>query len=198
MSSKKLMIEHVSTNVILKEPEHWTAIITFASNPGRIHYSAFIRLHLNDLVKDPIKTLTMSGFHAVHRELEGKDVILFFYPKDHTPGCTKEASGFQTLLADIRKAKRGVVVLGVSMDDAESHKRFRKDYQLRFDLLTDANHKVMEKYEAYGEKMMYGKPRMGVIRSTVWIGKDGKVVKHWRRVPKAADHPQKVLDALTA
>ena len=84
------------------------------------------------------------------------------------------------------------------MDDADSHKKFRKDYGLRFDLLTDANHKVMEKYEAYGEKMMYGKTRIGVIRSTVWIGKDGKVAKHWRRVPKAADHPQKVLEALSA
>lgn len=149
--------------------------------------------------KAPMFTLpNQSGKKIALRELNGKDVILFFYPKDHTPGCTKEASGFQALLADIRKARRGVVVLGVSMDDADSHKKFRKDYGLRFDLLTDANHKVMEKYGAYGEKMMYGKTRMGVIRSTVWIGKDGKVVRHWRRVPKAADHPQKVLEALSA
>ncbi|MCY4094056.1 MAG: peroxiredoxin [Gammaproteobacteria bacterium] len=149
--------------------------------------------------KPPMFTLpNQSGKKIALRELIGKDVILFFYPKDHTPGCTKEASGFQALLPDIRKARRGVVVLGVSMDDADSHKKFRKDYGLRFDLLTDANHKVMEKYEAYGEKMMYGKTRIGVIRSTVWIGKDGKVAKHWRRVPKAADHPQKVLEALSA
>lgn len=149
--------------------------------------------------KAPLFTLpNQSGKKIALRDLKGKDVILFFYPKDHTPGCTKEACGFQDLIADIRKARRGIVVLGISMDDADSHKRFRKDYQLRYDLLTDANHKVMEKYEAYGEKMMYGKTRMGVIRSTVWIGKDGKVVKHWRRVPKAADHPQKVLNALAA
>lgn len=147
--------------------------------------------------KAPLFTLLdHTGKKVALRELKGKDVILFFYPKDHTPGCTKEACGFADNYKDIRKT--GAVVFGVSMDDAASHKKFRRDYKLPYKLLTDANHKVMEKYEAYGEKMMYGKKRMGVIRSTVWIGKDGKVVKHWRRVSRAADHPGKVLAALTA
>ena len=73
--SNKLMLEHISTTVILKEPKHWTAIITFVSNPGRIHYSSFMRLELNDLVKDPIKSLTMAGFGAICSELKGKNKI---------------------------------------------------------------------------------------------------------------------------
>ena len=147
--------------------------------------------------KAPLFTLPdHTGKKVALRDLKGKDVILFFYPRDMTPGCTKEACGFRDNYKAIKKA--GAVVYGVSMDDAASHKKFRSEYELPFPLLTDANHKVMEKYEAYGEKNMYGKKMMGVIRSTVWIGKDGKVVKHWRRVPRAADHPEKVLNVLTA
>jgi peroxiredoxin Q/BCP len=83
-----------------------------------------------------------------------------------------------------------------SPDDGESHERFIAKYKLPFRLLSDPGRKVMTRYGAYGEKMMYGKKTIGVIRSTVWVGPDGKVRKHWRRVPKAADHPAKVLDAL--
>lgn len=147
--------------------------------------------------KAPLFTLPdHMGKKVALRELKGKDVILFFYPKDMTPGCTKESCAFRDLYKDIRKTK--AVVFGISADDAASHKKFRKEHKLPFKLLTDANHKVMEKYGAYGEKKMYGKTRMGIIRSTVWVGKDGKVVKHWARIARAADHPQKVLDALTA
>ena len=145
--------------------------------------------------KAPLFTLADErGTKYALRDLKGKDVILFFYPKDNTPGCTKEACGFQENYRSIRS--RGVVLLGVSADDAESHKKFKKDHKLGFPLLIDADHKVMEKYGAYGEKVMYGKKRMGVIRSTVWIGKDGKVVKHWAKIPRAADHPAKVMEAL--
>jgi len=87
-------------------------------------------------------------------------------------------------------------VLGVSADGAESHKKFISKYKLPFTLLSDTDRKVMEKYGAWGEKMMYGKKTVGVIRSTVWIGPDGKVKKHWARVPKADAHPEKVLEAL--
>lgn len=147
--------------------------------------------------KAPLFTLPdQSGNKVALRDLKGKDVILFFYPKDNTPGCTKEACGFRDHYKAIRRT--GAVVLGVSADDADSHKKFRREHKLQYQLLTDANHKVMEKYGAYGEKVMYGKTRMGIIRSTVWIGKDGKVVKHWRRVSRAADHPEKVLQAITA
>jgi peroxiredoxin Q/BCP len=88
------------------------------------------------------------------------------------------------------------VVLGVSPDDEASHRKFAAKYELPFTLLSDPDRKVMTRYGAFGEKMMYGKKTVGVIRSTVWIGPDGKVRKHWKRVAKAADHPAKVLEAL--
>lgn len=128
------------------------------------------------------------------KNFKGRDVIVYFYPKDDTPGCTKEACGFRDNWSEIRKA--GAVVLGISPDDAASHQNFIRKYKLPFDLLSDPHKKVMTRYGAFGEKMMYGRKTTGVIRSTVWIGPDGKVRKHWKRVVKAADHPAKVLDAL--
>ncbi len=130
------------------------------------------------------------------KDFAGKDVILYFYPKDDTPGCTKEACGFRDSWKTLQKM--GVVVLGVSADGAESHRKFIDKYKLPFPLLSDPDRKVMEKYGAYGEKMMYGKKTTGVIRSTVWIGPDGKVKKHWARVANAEQHPDKVLEALKA
>ncbi len=145
----------------------------------------------------PLFTLTDGkGAKVALKDLRGKNVIVYFYPKDDTPGCTKEACGFRDLHKSIEKT--GTVVLGISPDGAESHTKFTTKYKLPFTLLSDPDKKVMEKYGAWGEKMMYGKKTTGVIRSTVWIGPDGKVVKHWRRVPKAADHPAKVLEVLTA
>ncbi len=130
------------------------------------------------------------------KDLKGSDVILYFYPRDDTPGCTKEAQGFRDLWKKIQK--HGAVVLGVSPDGSESHQKFIGKYRLPFTLLCDPDKKVMTAYGAFGEKMMYGKKTTGVIRSTVWIGADGKVKKHWARVAKAADHPAKVLEALEA
>ena len=127
-------------------------------------------------------------------DFEGKDVVVYFYPKDDTPGCTKEACGFRDLWKDLQKA--GVVVLGVSGDAPASHQKFATKYKLPFTLLSDPDRKVMAKWGAYGEKMNYGKKIMGVIRSTVWIGPDGVVRKHWKRVPDAASHPEKVLAAI--
>ena len=127
-------------------------------------------------------------------DFKGKNVILYFYPKDDTPGCTKEACGFRDGWNELRK--QNAVVLGVSADSGESHKKFAAKYKLPFTLLSDPDRKVMEKYGAYGEKMMYGKKTVGVIRSTVWIGPDGKVKKHWARVPSAEQHPAKVLELL--
>ena len=137
-----------------------------------------------------------SGEKVSLKDLKGQDVILYFYPKDDTPGCTKEAQGFRDLWKKIQK--RGAVVLGVSPDGPESHQKFIAKYRLPFPLLCDPDRKVMTTYGAFGEKMMYGRKTKGVIRSTVWIGPDGKVKKHWARVPKAADHPAKVLEALEA
>ena len=127
-------------------------------------------------------------------DFRGKNVVLYFYPKDDTPGCTKEACGFRDAWKTIQKAN--TVVLGVSADAAASHQKFRDKYKLPFPLLTDADRKVMTTYGAYGDKMMYGKKTKGVIRSTVWIGPDGKVRKHWARVSDAGAHPEQVLAAL--
>lgn len=143
----------------------------------------------------PAFTLTDSAGKAVSlADFKGKDVVVYFYPKDDTPGCTKEACGFRDHWQDLKKL--GVVVIGVSPDDGESHTAFVSKYKLPFLLLSDPDRKVMEKYGAYGEKMMYGRKTTGVIRSTVWIGGDGKVRKHWKKVPKAETHPDAVLAAL--
>ena len=127
-------------------------------------------------------------------DFAGRDLILYFYPKDDTPGCTKEACGFRDAWKQLQK--RGVAVVGVSPDSPESHQKFAKKYRLPFPLLSDPDKKVMAAYGAWGEKVMYGKKTVGVIRSTVWIGPDGKVRKHWKRVAKAEAHPEQVLAAL--
>ena len=137
-----------------------------------------------------------AGNKVALRDLRGRNVIVYFYPRDNTPGCTKEACGFRDMWQDIQQ--QDAVVLGVSPDSAASHQKFATQYQLPFTLLCDPDKKVMEKYGAWGEKMMYGKKTVGTIRSTVWIGPNGKVKKHWKRVAKAADHPAKVLEALRA
>ena len=129
-------------------------------------------------------------------DFAGKDLILYFYPRDETPGCTKEACAFRDRFDAIREA--GAAVVGVSPDGAAAHQKFIANHDLPFTLLSDPDREVMTEYGAFGEKMMYGKKRMGVIRSTVWIGPDGVVKKHWKRVGKAADHPEHVLKALAA
>ena len=145
----------------------------------------------------PAFTLTDAEGKQVNlNDLRGKHVIVYFYPKDDTPGCTKEACGFRDIWKEIEALS--TVVLGVSPDDAASHEKFAAKYDLPFTLLSDPDKKVMTEYGAYGEKTMYGKKTLGVIRSTVWIGPDGMVRKHWKRIAKAADHPVKVLEALKA
>jgi peroxiredoxin Q/BCP len=144
----------------------------------------------------PDFTLTdQRGKQVSLADYAGRDVILYFYPRDDTPGCTKEACGFRDHWKELRKL--GVAVLGVSPDGEASHAKFAEKYELPFTLLSDPDRKVMTRYGAFGEKMMYGKKTKGVIRSTVWIGKDGVVKKHWARVAKAADHPEQVLEALS-
>ena len=143
----------------------------------------------------PLFTLkNPEGEKVALKDLRGKNVIVYFYPKDDTPGCIKEAQAFRDLWKQIQK--QDAVILGISPDGGESHKKFIKKYKLPFILLSDPDKKVMTKYGAFGEKMMYGKKTVGVIRSTVWVGSDGKVKKHWKRVAKAADHPAKVLEVL--
>jgi peroxiredoxin Q/BCP len=134
------------------------------------------------------------GNKVALKDFKGRHVILYFYPKDDTPGCTKEACGFRDLWSEIQEL--GAVVLGVSSDTGESHQKFSDKYKLPFTLLSDPDKKVMKEYGAWGEKSMYGKKTVGVIRSTVWIGRDGKVKRHWKKVTNAEQHPAKVLEAL--
>ena len=124
-------------------------------------------------------------------DYRGKTVVLYFYPKDNTPGCTKEACGFRDLNAPLKKSN--VVVLGVSKDTVDSHNKFAANYKLPFVLLSDPKTEVMKKYGAFGKKMMYGKEVQGTIRSTLVIGPKGDVIKHWPTVKKADQHPQEVL-----
>lgn len=145
--------------------------------------------------KAPPFTLTDAAGGKVSLEgFAGRHVILYFYPRDDTPGCTKEACGFRDGWDEFTAL--GAVVLGVSADDAGSHERFAAKYRLPFTLLSDPDRKVMRAYGAYGEKTLYGRKTVGVIRSTVWIGVDGRVRRHWARVANAAAHPEKVLAAL--
>jgi len=127
--------------------------------------------------------------------LRGQPVILYFYPKDDTPGCTKEACGFRDSQTQLTRHK--AVVLGVSPDDAESHEQFRKKYKLSFTLLTDVDHTVAEKYGAWREKNMYGKKSMGIARSTFIIDAAGKVAKVFKAV-RVDGHAAQVLAALGA
>lgn len=126
-------------------------------------------------------------------ELKGAPVVLYFYPRDDTPGCTKEACAFRDRYDELRQA--GVTLLGVSGDPAESHTKFRAKYDLPFPLLVDAEHKVSEKYGAWREKNMYGKKSMGIQRSTFLIDADGKVAKVWKRV-RVDGHDDQVLEAV--
>jgi peroxiredoxin Q/BCP len=126
----------------------------------------------------------------------GKQVIVYFYPKDNTPGCTKQAIGF-TQLQDQFSALN-TQILGVSPDGANAHQKFIGLYDITYPLLSDPDKTLMSEYGAWGKKMMYGKEVTGTIRSTVWVDEQGVVVKHWKKVPKAADHPMKVLEQIKA
>ncbi len=153
---------------------------------------------MSDLAGKQAPAFALAGSDGkTHRlaDYAGKTVVLYFYPKDDTPGCTKEACGFRDLEARIAKK---AVVLGVSKDSVASHGTFIAKYQLPFVLLSDPDTSVMQAYGAWGEKLMYGKPVTGTLRSTVVIGPDGKVRKHWPTVKKAEDHPVEVLAFLEA
>lgn len=126
-------------------------------------------------------------------DLRGGPVVVYFYPKDDTPGCTKEACAFRDSQNALTRA--GATVLGISPDDVESHQAFRDKYRLNFPLLADVGHKVAEKYGAWREKNMYGKKSMGIQRSTFLLDADGKVAKLWRRV-QVDGHEKKVLEAI--
>ena len=146
--------------------------------------------------KAPAFTLESSDGGSVKlADLAGKTVVLYFYPRDNTPGCTVEAQEFRDAVPALKKL--GAVVLGVSKDSIASHVKFRDKFELSFPLLSDPDGKVLESYGAWGEKSMYGKKMMGIIRSTVLVGKDGKIARHWPKV-SVKGHVAAILEAVQA
>ena len=136
-----------------------------------------------------------AGDDVTLSSLRGKPVVLYFYPKDDTPGCTTQACGIRDAWGEFERA--GAVVLGVSPDDERSHVKFRKKYDLPFNLLADTGHEVAERYGVWGEKSYMGRKYMGVSRSTFVIGEDGTIKKVFEKV-KPAEHADDVLAALSS
>ena len=136
---------------------------------------------------------TDEGATVTLQQFRGKDVVLYFYPRDDTPGCTTEACEFRDAWQDVKQT--GAVVLGVSPDDVTSHRKFRTKFRLPFPLLADPDHGVAERYGVWGEKSMYGRKYLGILRTTFLIGPDGRIRKVFERV-KPKGHAAAVLAAL--
>jgi len=144
--------------------------------------------------KAPAFTLVdQNGAKVSLKSLSGRWTVLYFYPKDDTPGCTKEACEFTSHLKQFEKLDARV--FGVSPDSAESHQKFIRKHKLKIDLLSDPDHKMLDRYAAWGEKSMYGRTYEGVIRSTVLIDPAGKIAHHWPKV-KPAGHAEAVREKL--
>lgn len=139
------------------------------------------------LPDDTGKTIRLSDFR-------GRKVVLYFYPKDDTPGCTKEACGFRDMYPAYMEA--GAVILGLSPDDVKSHAKFKQKYNLPFTLLADPEHKVIEQYGAWGPKKFLGREYMGVLRTTYVIDEEGRIAKVFAAV-KPDGHNEEVFSALT-
>jgi peroxiredoxin Q/BCP len=137
------------------------------------------------------KTTDQDGKPVSLKDFAGKKVVLYFYPKDDTPGCTKEACAFRDGFADYRK--RGIEVLGVSADDEESHQKFAKKFGLPFRLLADTERKIVKDYGAFGEKSLYGRLFKGIYRITYLIDEKGKIAAVWPKV-KPSEHARQILE----
>ena len=147
-------------------------------------------------IKAPDFTLlNQDGESVTLSQYLGKKVILYFYPKDNTPGCTKQACGFAQLYPDFNEKR--AVILGVSKDSVKSHKKFQEKYQLPFTLLSDPELQVIQAYDVWKEKNMYGKKVMGVVRTTYLINEEGIIEKAYTKV-KAAQNPEDMLEVLNA
>jgi thioredoxin-dependent peroxiredoxin len=127
-------------------------------------------------------------------QYRGKKVVLYFYPKDMTPGCTVQAEGMRDSMNDLES--KGIIVLGVSVDDVKSHKKFVEKHNLNFPLLSDIDKKVVEEYGVWKEKSMFGKTYMGIQRDTFLIDKEGKLIQHFKKV-NPLKHAGQVLEVLS-
>lgn len=140
------------------------------------------------------KALTTTGDEMALEQLQGKKVVLYFYPKDDTPGCTKEACGFRDQWS--RYQEKGIIVLGVSKDSVAAHQKFTQKYTLPFPLLSDPDAAIAQAYGVWGEKKFMGKTYIGVNRSTFLIDEDGKIAHIWSKV-KTETHAEDVLSIVT-
>lgn len=149
---------------------------------------------LEEGTKAPAFTLEADdGSKVKLADLKGSPVVIYFYPADDTPGCTREACAFRDRSAELKKL--GARIFGVSPDDVASHVKFKNKFKLNFPLLADPDHKVAERFGAWREKNMYGNLKMGIVRSTFLIGPDGVIKKVWRSV-KVDGHDEAVIEAL--
>jgi len=140
------------------------------------------------------KTTNTNGDSVSLKDLRGKKVVLYFYPKDDTPGCTKEACSFRDAYSKFKK--RGITILGVSPDSEKSHQKFTTKYELPFTLLADTDHSIADAYGVYGEKKFMGRTYMGIHRTTFLIDEKGKIKKVFEKV-KPEDHADEVLGAFS-
>ena len=149
---------------------------------------------IKENTKAPDFTLpSTNGENQKLKDLLGKYVVIYFYPKDDTPGCTIETNDFNKLLPKFKKLN--CEIFGISKDTIKSHDKFREKFKIKFDLLSDEEIKVLKKYKVWGKKKFMGREFMGIIRSTFLIDKKGKIVKVWDNV-KVKDHAKEVLEAL--
>lgn len=149
---------------------------------------------MNRVVGD-FKAETTSGNTISLKELRGKNVVLYFYPKDDTPGCTIEGNDFTALHNKFKRA--GTVIFGISADSIASHEKFKAKQGFTFDLISDPEQKLCNKFDVIREKNLYGRKFMGIVRSTFLIDSDGKLRREWRKV-KVEDHAEEVLEAVKA
>ena len=138
------------------------------------------------------KAKDQNGNFVSLKDFRGKKVVLYFYPQDDTPTCTIEACNLRDNYTDLKKA--GFVVLGVSPDDTKSHKKFEEKYELPFTLIEDPDKKIIDKYQVWGEKNMYGKKYMGLLRTTFLIDENGTIMKIFKK-PKSKTHSEEILKA---
>ena len=155
-------------------------------------------MRINLMVKENIKApdirlpSTNNSEYSLKKSI-GNYVIIYFYPKNDTPGCTFETNDFNKLLPNFRRLN--CEVYGISKDNLKSHIKFKKKYKIKFDLLSDLNKKVLKKYKVWGKKKFMGREFMGVTRSTFLIGKKGRILKIWNNV-RVKDHAKEVLNTL--
>ena len=149
---------------------------------------------IKENTKAPDFTLpSTNGENQKLKDLLGKYVVIYFYPKDDTPGCTIETNDFNKLLPKFKKLN--CEIFGISKDTIKSHDKFREKFKIKFDLLSDEEIKVLKKYKVWGKKKFMGREFMGIIRSTILIDKKGKIIKVWGNV-KVKDHAKEVLETL--